>query len=475
MKKSETKTKSTMGKAGLADKLSKLTKDELVALLIHFSKEMKEVEQELVLRFMSMDTKANMASYKKIIRSSIKDNADRYGFVAYRQVSGAVDGAEKVMRKAEEALAQGQYLHAADIVFCILHEMGDLLQCSDDSDGIVGGMIRECLDVIHHIAVNLDIEQDVKKDQTALFRLILREALHPLLDGWSEWQLSLMESAMLFLTSQTERELWEKQLIVLKDKNGNSSYFEEHAANLQYLVIQSYDGEQEAERYLEEHLSLTVFREMVIKHAIKNANFERALQLAQDGEEQDGKNGFPGLVAKWKEYRYEVYKATNQREQQLALTEEFVLSGKYAYYLELKELCSPDEWEPVYHRVLNSLANGGKGYWSTERLYTRILIEEKEVTRLLEYVQSRKREIVEYYPHLISQYADEVYQLFQEWITESAAEASSRNQYKKVCGTIKHLIKAGGTLKAKEVIEQLILAYPYRTALKDELRSIKLV
>ena len=54
-------------KKNIADQLSKLSKDELITLLVHFSKEIKEVEQALSLKFINVDHKEGLNQYKKAI------------------------------------------------------------------------------------------------------------------------------------------------------------------------------------------------------------------------------------------------------------------------------------------------------------------------------------------------------------------------------------------------------------------------
>jgi uncharacterized Zn finger protein len=168
-----------------SDELSKLSKEELVALLVHFSKEIKEVEQKLTLKFHDSSSDEGLAQYKKMIRSYVKMNSERHGFVPYRNVSSAVTGAELVMEKAEEELEKGQRLSAVIISFCILHEMGELLQSCDDSDGIVSGMIQQCLDLVHDTACDLESNSEI--DRPAMLELLLKEAFHPNLEEWSEW------------------------------------------------------------------------------------------------------------------------------------------------------------------------------------------------------------------------------------------------------------------------------------------------
>jgi len=464
-------------KRNFADQLSKLSKDELVALLVDFSNHLEEVERALSLKFISVDNKEGLKQYKKLIRSSIKQHSDRHGFVSYRNAPYAVTGAEEVLAKAEEALESGYHLRAVEISFCILHELVELLQSCDDSDGHVGGLIGFCLNVIHSTASQF--EDSTFKDRSALFKLLLKEVLHPSLEGWNEWQLSLMESAVYLIKSAEEKGLWSNLINRLESherkESSYSSYFSEEAARLRYQVIHKLEGDAQALKFLEANLDMTIFRKMAIEEAIKNLQFDKALELAEQGEVKDTIRSYPGLVDQWKKYRYEIYELTHQVEHQIKLAEEFAISGDYHFYLSLKKLHKKDAWEAAYKGFLDKLeANCGVN-WNAASLYTRVLIEEKETLRLLNYVNKHNRTLVDYYPHLVAEYAEEVFLLFTKVISEEAARSSNRNEYRKVCGIIRHLIKAGGKDQAKKLIEQLCLTYPKRTALLDELQKVILI
>ncbi|NGP60794.1 SWIM zinc finger family protein [Paenibacillus thiaminolyticus] len=465
----------TATKKNMADHLFKLSKDELVELLVHFSNEITEVEQALSLKFMDAGHKESLNHFKKMIRSSIKQNSDRSGFVAYRKVAGAVTGAENILQKAEEALDSGNYVRAAEINFCIMHEMGDLLQMCDDSGGIVGGLIQECLHNINRISVQL--ENSSSKDRAVLFQRVLKEVLHPNTMGWNEWQLSLLESASYLMETCAEKDLWSELIAKLeaheKSQSFSGTFFTEHAAILRYQVIQKFEGDSVALQFLQDHLDNPHFRKMAIEDAIKRQEFDRALELAEQGEQQDAEKGYHGLVKQWEEYRFEIYGHTRQVDLQKKLAEESAVLGDYHYYLMLKELYSRDEWEEAYERLLAKLEDEYNRNWRTESLYTRVLVEEKETEKLLNYVRKNKRTVLDYYPHLISKYAEEVFVLFTQTILEEIAHASNRNQYQKGCRMIRDLIKAGGAVHAEKVIEQLCTTYPNRPALIDELRKIK--
>ncbi|WP_116190058.1 hypothetical protein [Paenibacillus taihuensis] len=166
----------------------------------------------------------------------------------------------------------------------------------------------------------------------------------------------------------------------------------------------------------------------------------------------------------------EVNKLTGELKAQRELTEEFAASGEYEYYLQLKALYESEEWPYVYDRVLAALEKG-RG-WSADSMYTKLLIEEKETARLLEYVKRHPGSIVDYYKHLIRQHPSEVYQLFENYIESAARHASNRNQYKQVCQLIRKLLKAGGEQQAERIVEGLRQCYPNRPAFLDELGQI---
>jgi hypothetical protein len=81
-------------KVSLVDQLSKLNKEELVALLVHFSEEIKGVEQLLTLKFQDASSSEALTSYKKMIRTHIKQNADRR--LKYPNRSAFIDELDKV-------------------------------------------------------------------------------------------------------------------------------------------------------------------------------------------------------------------------------------------------------------------------------------------------------------------------------------------------------------------------------------------
>ncbi|MDQ6422425.1 hypothetical protein RB620_23620 [Paenibacillus sp. LHD-117] len=463
------------GKKSLSDHLDTLDKGALIELLVRLSEEYSEVKQALSLLFVEPGSRDAMKQYQKTIRASIKRNADRHGFVPYRNVHDAVGGAEQVMEAAVEALEKGSHLTATEIVFCVLHEMGDLLQTCDDSDGVVGGIITECLDLVHQVSDQA--EQFNDKTRSALFQIILKEVIHPNLEGWNEWQLSLLESAALCINSREEKERWTTLLSSMEERERGeryrSSYFFDKAAELRYMVIERFDGEDQAISFIEGNLEIGAIRELAIETAMTQGRYERALELAEEGERQDSRKGLPGLVNQWKKIRCEIYEAIGPPELHRSLVEEFILKGEYEYYEKYKALHANEEWLQIHVTILDKLEVNSERSWKVEDLYKKIILQDKLTDRILKYVRMDKRSIVDYYVYLLDNHKEEVFLLFEQFIRAECANSTNRKAYRKVCGIIGRLIKAGGMEHAKKIVEELQQAYPGRSALLDELQQIK--
>jgi hypothetical protein len=132
------------------------TKDELVEFLLELAAEYGEIKQRIALDFNDESDEDEIQKSVMLIRTYIKNNSDRYGYVAYRDAREAVKGAGLVLAKAESALEENKHKHALNPAFCVIHEMPDLFENADDSDGRIGGEIEEALSVVHETIESLN-------------------------------------------------------------------------------------------------------------------------------------------------------------------------------------------------------------------------------------------------------------------------------------------------------------------------------
>ncbi len=446
--------------------ISAQSKDKLVQFLVSLSLEDDAIGRRVELEFGADDGEQEYKKCIALIRSYIRQYRDRHGFVSYQETSGAAEGAWMVLERAEQAKDNGDYKRALHLYLCILHEMVPLLQSADDSGGFIGAVIDESISALQSLA-QANMPDDA---QQHLFQKILRESSNKIYNGWPDWRLGLLEACAQLTVTTERRKIFEKHLDSFMnefDGSWSSRYLTERMAMIRYQLTLKFAGEKMAAEFMEQNISFPLFREMAIKKALSQKEYDRAERLALDGEQHD--KGMPGLVNKWKELRYEAYRLSGQIDKQRSLAIELIMAGSFDYYKKLKATYAKDEWVSVYPSIIKALEKQ-KGYSGN---YTNILIEEGELHKLLDYVKTKPVYITEYYQHLLPTFSNEVYHIFVQYILDEAKRANNRSGYRKVCSYIRLLANIGGKEHARQVTDNLLATYPRRPAFREELRKIR--
>ncbi len=448
--------------------LASRTQEELVAFLLKLAVEDEGVSRRIQLEFAATDGNEEMREAISLIQSYIRDNSDRHGFVGYRGAANAVYGAELVLEKAAALSEQKESVRAVDLALCGIREMVNLVQSADDSDGVIGGVIEDGFSLIDDIIEDAELGLS---DKSTLFENLMQECADGRYDGWIDWRLQFLEICSRMADVPELRTRLEQQMTVWAEcedaDSWSDNYLAERLNQIRYNVILQNDRAEEAQKFVQSNLQFSTFREMAIVKAMQEKDYDQVIELALAGEAKD--KGSRGLIDNWKGYRYRAYQLANRIDEQRELALDFILDGSYDFYSELKETYSADEWAGVYPQIILSLESQGRFY---NDIYTRILIEEGERAKLLEYVKQNPWSVGAYYEHLLPAFKEEVYGIFLENIERTAAGASNRGGYQRVCDIIRDLIKAGGNDQAQEIKQTLYNRYARRPAFRDELSRI---
>lgn len=446
------------------------SKEKLIELLLSIASDSYSAEERIRLHLSKRGADQELDACRRLIRSYIDTYSDDHGFVSWRNVSRAVEGAEIVAEKALSAFDEEEWLHGLAILFCIIEEMIELLQSADDSDGGVGIVIESCLESIFKLAQ--DHHHIPAEERLKIFRRLLEETHQPYYDGWSDWQLALLEAAGALIESEQMQHQWDDAADSLlghtSGSNWSREYTDERVTVLRYGQILERSGEEQAKAYLYKHLHFPEIREIAIRAALEQGDAEEAIRLAEAGEAQDQR--LPGLVYRWKKYRYEAYHRTGQVEQQRKLGMELIVNGEYAYYRSVKDTFSDEgEWTLYLQDMLDQLEQSPRG----EHTYTQILVEEEMYARLLEHVRKAPYRIESFYEQLLPHYPEEVKALFVAYIEFRADQSRDRRDYADVCRIIRMLQQVGGQKEAFTVTQKLLTKFPRRPAFREELGKIR--
>lgn len=452
----------------LSEILSSRTKEELIRFLTEIASDNIEIRERIILEFDDRGDEERISQAISLIQTYIDNHSDDYGYVDYRSTHDAVYGAELVLEKVAEAIAEGNVIHAVKLALCVISEMVDLVQYGDDSGGVIGGVIEDGFEVIDDIVANEELSDLEKRE---IFDSLIEEVSNSKYDDWSDWRLNFLRNASIFSDIPDLRSKLEIQMdLLLKDEKDDpwgGRYFVERVNQIRYHILLQNEGEETARAFMEQNIRFPLFREMAIKRAMRNKDYEQVIHITLDGEDKDRK--MAGLVKDWKEYRYEAYTLSGKLDEQRDLAMEFILDRRFDYYKKLKSTYKTDEWSKVYPSILHRLEKAENGF---SPFKASILIEEGEKERLLELVKQRLSSIETYYEHLIPEYREEVYKLFVSYIEQEASQANNRKAYQGVCAIIHELFKAGGKDQALAVREKLLKLYLRKPAFRDELQKI---
>src|SRR5690606_3925898 len=159
-----------------------------------------------------------------------------------------------------------------------------------------------------------------------------------------------------------------------------------------------------------------------------------------------------------------------QVEQLRSLGMELISDGEYGYYLAVKETFSENDpsWSIYLHELLDRAEQAPRA----QETYTRILVEERMFARLFAYVREAPYRVESFYGVLLPHYPEEVKELFILYIELRADRARDRRDYADVARIIRLLQQVGGGKEAYAVIKQLLLKFPRKPAMREELEKV---
>ncbi len=403
--------------------------------------------------------------YVKQVKSILKTASDRHGFIdwsASRLVGLAV---HSLLDSAQKQINCRNYKSAIFISTAVMEQMTEALQYSDDSNGDIGGCVDAAYEMLHAIAQE-QIPEEIRK---VIIEYCFTSFDKQTYSGWG-WHLGVLHLAALLLKTEVETERIFKQI----DKAQRSDYERDEAQSIKYDILVKTEGEDAAEKYLEQNITNSKLRREAIQNALKKKNYEKANTLAKDGVEYDLKDK-PGLAKEWYDWLLKIAQAQNDSEKIMEYARLLFIDNfrnEQDYYQILKLHVKPEKWKAFVEAVIHDIAT--KKRWLDTGLIASIFIKEEWWSRLLELVKkSPELNTIDHYEEYLSKhYATETVELYATGILKYMKDNIGRKHYQIACRYIRKIKKLGARDKANEIISSLRTEYPQRKALMDELNKV---
>lgn len=448
----------------LKDVLNKVSLSELKEFIQEHSKIDKQFRNLFLSNFAHLNESQSKEFYQKQIRSIVNSATDRHGFIGWHEIKYLEQGIDPIIVISEKQLENKNHINAFYICTALMEEMTEAIQFSDDSNGVLGGIIDSSYEMLYDIATK-DISEEIR---TELFNYCITSFEKRLFDGW-DWHIGILRIAYELASNENDADIIIKCLDTI-----NGKYERERAQSFKLDIITKYKEKDQVQKFTEKHITNSSIRNNEIAKAIENKEFERAIKLSKDGIEYDKKDK-PGLVKDWYNWLLKIAQFQNDKPKIIEYARFLFIDNfmpKEDYYEILKQNVEPDKWNEFLEEIITEITP--KGGWKYIELVRNIFIKEKWWDRLFlmlkENVSLQNIENNEQY--LSKDYSQELIQLYSERLLKYVERNMGRNHYQTACKYLRRMKKLGGNEKVNELIEYFRKTYPKRKALLDELNRV---
>ena len=462
IKRDNKKSKSL--KQQVRDLLKSIPHDELILFVEEHCNKDRGFKNHFLASFGHLSQGQSKGVYQKQIRAILRSAAGREGFVSWTGMRHIVNSSQVFLENAEQYLAKKDYKNVFFISTALLEEMTDALSYADDSNGDLGYFVDSAMELLAKLTQE-DISRATKQE---IFEYCIATFKKNLFKGW-DWHLG-----MLHIAGDLADGTKEVDIVLACLKSLTDEYESEFAQAYTLELLRRYKDPKEVEEYAIKHISNSGIREQEIRRAFESKNFERAVELANDGIRCDEQNR-PGLVTAWYDWLLRVAIAQNDipniiNYARYRLIDNF--GSTQDYYQILKRHIEPGKWHSFLEEIITEITPKGK--WTYIELIRQIYIKEEWWDRLfllvkknlsLENIQNNEQ-------YLAKEYSAELVGLYSERIRDYVDKYLGRNNYQTACRYLRRMKKLGGSEQVNELVELFRKQYPQRKALMDELNRV---
>ena len=447
--------------------LQSLDQDALQKFIIEQCKQDKKFRNYFLVTFGHINQKLDAEFYRNQIKEIVKTASDKHGFIDWHNMKYLIRALESLVEKLESYKLSNNFQQAFFLSSVLLEEMTKAFDFADDSNGDIGYFVDTALEALHDIVSSDNLDATLKKE---IFEYCIQIYNKKLFSGW-DWHLGILEVAEKLVESEKEVDVLISCL--QKTKDG----YETEAAQVTILnLLQKYKTPAEVHQFINKNISNYRIREIEIKRAINDKNFEYAKKLCFDGIEVD-KIDRPGIVIDWYRYLLKIARLENE-------VSEIIKQATYLFvndsrseedYFELMRENTPAErWDSDVEKLINHIKAQSKNTWNSRSLIRKIYIKQQWWNRLFELLkQTESLENIETEEeYLAKDYASELIQMYSNRLKNYVEKFIGREHYQKACRYLRRMKKLGGETEVNSLIEHFRKTYPMRKALLDELNKV---
>lgn len=296
-KKSDGK-KEIIKQPDIEEVLNNFSKEELINIILDITNKESALKNSIIFRYSKGDDNQELEKCKKLIDSIVRNFTRGSNFISYRETYEFTNEMGTVLDKARHIYeVSNKPLLALEITLILLEESIESYQYTDDSDGEIGDFVSAIMELIEEIVSGTKVLD--KDTREKIFNKMLKQIDSVVFNGWEEYRVDLIAMCSEFADVEEFRNKLKMKIQYLVNKNRNDDYKEYTNERLMFTLFHIIDecgDKEEAERFIKENLKYSSFRELYIDKFMKEKNYLKVIELAQEGEIKDKQ--FAGLVSR---------------------------------------------------------------------------------------------------------------------------------------------------------------------------------
>lgn len=401
---------------------------------------------------------------RREIKDMLRSIPGRTKFIAWNMTGRVAMGVGIYLDDAEQFLAQEEVESAFFIATSVVEELTKAFAYADDSNGDLGGCIRQALDLLTRISQSVLTETM----RVTFFKYAISTYKKELFIDW-DWHLDLME----FAANVSRRETETQAVLDLLNKDAKSEWRRERAQCLILDILRKTKDEKTVSRYIQTHLNNPTIRREAIIDAMNRQLYDQAIDIANDGIRFDEKKR-PGYVTDWQELLLEIAKARHDTESVIMYARLLFMNNhrhESVMYQTLKSAVGAENWETFVEELIR---DHQKMHWAEVDRVARIYREEGWTRRLMDLLNkyTSLSRLLEYERILVPDYPDEMLVLYRNVLDEGLVYNKDRKTYQETAQIIRKIKKWAGPAAIADIIAGLRERYPKRPALLEELDRV---
>ncbi len=416
----------------------------------------------------------NKSVYARRVRESLKAGRGEYGYIDYWGAGAAVKDILEMLDEADSLLASGKANKTIPMLQAIIEGLVSVIEEADDSNGEIGGAIEAAFERLERAADSLPAHE--KRD---LLSYCLAEAFREQYEGW-DWKWDWLQVATRLVASAQDREEVFTALDRMAERRSDMEFMGdfdvEQAAHIKLTMIERADGPQKALEFLLRHQHLESMRQRLVQYYIDQGNLAEAKRLCADALWQLEARASRRLYRNvYEQFLLEIAGREGDAGEVIRLAkEQFVSTGDFHYYDQLKQTVAPANWAGFVEELIQTVSKTRHDWGAAVYFLPEIYAREAMWNRLMEMVKQEGVRLLERYrQQLEERYPEEICAVYEKTVYRNLESSSSRQVYQQMCQYLSRMKKLGKETRVKQIIPDLQAKYPKRRALMEELAKIR--